>query len=233
MVAKSRAPEIDLHALKRKALIRFALAPVVLGLLFFLPAGSFNYWQAWLYILSLIIPMLFVLAYFLKHDPALLERRLRMKEKQAAQKKVILLGYPIYLAGFIIPGLDFRFNWSNVPFEAVIISNLIVILGYYLVFLVMKENSYLSRTVVVEKGQKLISTGPYAVVRHPMYTGVLLMFIFTPLALGSYLGLIPFMLTIPLIVYRLLDEERLLGKELRGYREYCNKVKYRLIPYVW
>lgn len=204
-----------------------------MGLMLFLPAGSLDYWQAWIYCSVLFIPALFVVFYFLKKDPELLERRMRMREKEERQKTIIKIGYILFFIGFIIPGLDYRYHWSNVPVLLVIAANAIVLSGYILVFFVLRENSYASRIIEVEKGQKVITTGPYAIVRHPMYLGVLLMYLLTPLALGSYRALIFFLPILPLIVARLMNEEELLLRELPGYKEYCQKTRYRLIPFIW
>lgn len=222
-----------LSDLKKQILIRIILVPVFMTLVLFLPAGSFNYWQAWLYLGVLLIPMSFVVFYFLKKDPELLRRRMRMREKEEKQKNIQIYGAIIFFAGFIVCGLDFRYHWSSVPVLLVIISNAIVLAGYLFVFLVLRENSYASRIIEVEKGQKVITTGPYAVVRHPMYLGVLLMYLFTPPALGSYWAFIFFFPLLPLLIARLLNEEEMLMKELPGYREYCRKTKYHLIPFIW
>ena len=217
----------------KAAIIRFGLAIPVFGLFFFLPAGSLKYWAAWLYISIIFIPMIFVLIYFLRHDPSLLENRMKYKEKEAAQKKIISLSAIVYLIGFLIPGFDYRYNWSNIQNYIILIANFFVLLGYIFVFIVFKENSFASRIIEVKKNQKVISTGPYKIVRHPMYLGVLIMFMATPIALGSYYALIPF-LTIPIVlVLRILNEEKLLLKELKGYKEYIKKTKYRLFPGIW
>ncbi len=220
-------------ALVRKALFLFPAALLVVGAMLFVPAGTLDYWQAWLYIAVVFVPAAFVFAYFLKKDPAFLERRLSTREKEAKQQLIIKLSIPIFIIGFLLPGLDRRLGWSSVPFEFVIAANVVVFLGYVLIFLVFKENSYASRTIQVEKGQKVISTGPYAIIRHPMYVGTLLMYIATPIALGSYWALPPFLLMIPIIVFRILNEEEVLRKELPGYKEYCKKTKCRLLPFVW
>jgi len=209
------------------------LVPIVLGLLILVPAGTFNYWQVYVYIGTLVIPMIFVLFYFLRNDPLFLKRRTKAKEKEKAQK-IIQIGFSlIFLSGFVIPGLDKRFGWSDIPINVVLIADIIILLGYLLIFFVFRQNSYASRVVEVDKNQEVISTGLYSFVRHPMYLGVLIMYIPIPVALGSYWGLIP-MATIPLaIVFRILNEEKVLSKDLPGYKEYCQKTRYRLIPLIW
>ncbi len=209
------------------------MVPIFMGLMLFLPAGSLDYWQAWIYCGVLFIPMSFVVFYFLKKDPELLERRMRIRETEEKQKTIQIFGSIIFFIGFIVSGLDHRYHWSNVPVLLVIVANAIVLSGYILVFFVLRENSYASRIIEVEKGQKVITTGPYAIVRHPMYLGVLLMYLSTPLALGSYWALIFFLPLLPLIVARLLNEEEVLLRELPGYKEYCQKTRYRLIPFIW
>ena len=223
----------EIPGLKKQVILRFIMAPIFLGLMLFLPAGSLDFWQAWIYCGVLIIPVSFVVFYFLKYDPELLERRMRMKEKEEKQKTIVKLGIIIFFIGFIIPGLDYRYHWSNVPVYLVIAANAFVLAGYIFIFLVLRENSYASRIIEVEKGQHVITTGPYAIVRHPMYLGVLVMYLFTPLALGSYWAIIFFLPLIPLLVSRLLNEEELLLRELPGYGEYCQKMKYHLIPFIW
>jgi protein-S-isoprenylcysteine O-methyltransferase Ste14 len=217
----------------KMVLIRIALFIPALILIFFLPAGSFSFWQGWVYMAILFIPMLFVLNFLLKNNPKLLERRMRMKEKEPAQKLIVIISTTVFLLAFILPGLDYRFGWSHVPLLLVIISELIVMIGYFIVFLVFRENTYTSRIVEVEKGQQVISTGPYAVVRHPMYIGVILMYGFSPLALASWWALIPGILVIPVLVLRILNEEALLSRDLPGYTNYMQKVPWRLLPGVW
>ena len=221
------------RGLKRKLFFMWILATVIIIAMLFLPAGTFDYWQAWIFLAVLLIPALFVLFYFLKRDPGLLERRMKFKEKEVEQKLIIKLSMLLFILGFLIPGLDYRFGWSHVPTALVILSDIIVVLGYTLVFFVFKENSYTSRVIEVDKKQKVITTGPYSVIRHPMYLGVILMYIFMPLALGSYYALIFFLPVIILIVFRTLNEEKVLAKDLKGYKKYMKKVKYRIIPYVW
>ena len=208
------------------------LYPAFIGVFLFLPAGSFRYYEAWIYSLALFIPMITTLLYLVKYDPKLLERRMRYKEKEEKQKLIIRLARLPFILGFLIPGFDYRFGWSDIPMAFVIAANVIVMAGYFFVFLVFRENSYTSRIVEVEKEQEVITTGPYSIVRHPMYTGTIVMFLFTPLALGSWWALIAFALWPVVLVYRIFDEERVLMKDLKGYKEYCEKTRYRLIPFV-
>ncbi len=219
--------------LKKKAVLLYAAALLVIGLALFLPAGTLDYWQAWVYIAIVFVPVIFVGLYFLKNDSEFLARRFKTREKEAKQKLIQKAGIPIFIIGFLLPGLDRRFGWSNVPFEFIVAADILVFLGYLLIFLVFRENSYAGRTVRVEKGQKVISTGPYSVIRHPMYIGVLFMYLATPIALGSYVAVLPFLLIIPMLVFRILNEEEVLRRELPGYKEYCKKVRYRLIPFIW
>jgi protein-S-isoprenylcysteine O-methyltransferase Ste14 len=177
--------------------------------------------------------MVFVMLYFLKNDPKFLERRTRAKEKEKQQIHIAILSALIFLAGFIIPGLDHRFAWSSVPMNIVLLADLIILLGYLIIFFVFRQNSYASRIIEVDEEQKVISTGLYGLVRHPMYVGVLIMYIPTPLALGSYWGLVPFALLPLSLALRILNEEKVLSVNLPGYKEYCIKTRYRLIPYIW
>ena len=166
-------------------------------------------------------------------SPALLEKRLNHKEKESTQRGVIALSGLMFPTGFVISALDYRFGWSRVPLPAVITASVLFLIGYIAYGEVMRENAYLSRTVEVQEGQKVIDTGLYAIVRHPMYLATLIMFLPIPLVIGSFFGLIPFALYPVLIVIRILNEEKLLEEELGGYKEYKAKVKYRLIPFVW
>lgn len=221
------------NGLKKKIVLLFTLSFIALGLAFFLPAGSLEYWQAWLFMAVLFTPVVFVISYFLKRDPQLLERRMQFKEKEMQQKIIIRISVYIFAIGLLVPGFDYRFGWSNVPVWLVIAANVLVFAGYVLIFFVFKENSYASRIIEVSKEQKVISTGPYAVVRHPMYVGVIIMYLAMPIALGSYWAMIFYAPIIPIIIFRTLNEEKMLFKDLAGYKDYCKKVKYRLIPGIW
>lgn len=215
------------------ALTKYIAGLVLIGVLLFLPAGTFAYLEAWLFIGLLFIPMLIMgILLFLK-SPSLLEKRLNNKEKEKAQKGVIALSGLIFPAGFLLSAFDFRFGWSYVPLWLVIISSVLFLIGYALYAEVMRENAYLSRTVEVQKDQKVISTGLYSIVRHPMYLATLFMFIPLPLILGSFFGLIPFTLYPVVTVIRILNEEKILTEGLVGYKEYKLKTKYRLIPFIW
>lgn len=220
-------------SLMKAVALRIGLGIPILALIIILPAGKWDYWQGWMYMFTLFIPMFFIFAYLIKNDPALLERRMRMREKEAAQRKIIALSYLYFLAAFILPGLDIRFGWSNVPPLVSIIADLIVFAGYMIFAWVLKTNSFLSRVVEVATNQKVISSGPYALVRHPMYSGVSIMYIASPVALGSYWALLPAILIIPLLVARILNEEQVLLRDLEGYKEYVETTRYRLIPGVW
>ena len=215
------------------ALTKFALGAVLLGALLFVPAGTLDYPGAWLFLGLLFVPMLVMGVVLFVKAPDLLAKRLNNKEKEKAQRGVIALSGLIFPAGFVLAALDFRFGWSAVPRWAVIASAVSFLIGYALYAEVMRENAYLSRTVEVQEGQRVICTGLYGIVRHPMYLATLLMFLPLPLILQSFWGLVPFAVYPILIVIRILNEEKLLGAELAGYTGYKAKVKYRLIPFVW
>jgi protein-S-isoprenylcysteine O-methyltransferase Ste14 len=200
---------------------------------FFLPAGTFAFWEAWVVLAILFIPMVLGFTYWLKNDPELLERRSKTSEKEAEQKLIIKILSLFFVLTFLIPGFDKRFGWSIVPVVVVVAADILVMLGYGICFLVIRENRFASRTVEVEQEQSVISSGLYANVRHPMYLGVLLMCISLPLALESYWAMIPALLIIPVLVARIRNEESVLVRELNGYQEYMQKTKYRLIPGIW
>lgn len=206
---------------------------LLIGAMLFLPAGGFNYPHGWLFLALLFIPMIPMGIVMLIKAPALLQKRLDAKEKLGGQRSIIALSGLVFLSAFIISALDFRFSLSSVPLWLVITASVLFLLGYGGYMEVMRENEYLSRTVKVEGGQRVIDTGLYGVLRHPMYFATLLMFLPIPLILGSFFGLIPIAFYIPLIVARIIGEEKLLSAELSGYGEYKKKVKYRLIPFIW
>jgi len=214
-------------------LVKFGLIYLFIWLLLILPAGTWLYWEAYLYFGILILMMIFFLPYFLKNDPTFLKRRLQFVEKDKQQKILQLFVLIFYIGVFPLCALDKRYGWSSIPLVWIIIADLIVMVGYLIIFTVFKQNSYASRIIQVEKGQTLITTGLYGIVRHPMYFGALMMYLATPIALNSYWGLLP-MISLPVyIVLRLLNEEKLLKKDLPGYSAYCEKVRYHLIPYIW
>jgi protein-S-isoprenylcysteine O-methyltransferase Ste14 len=206
---------------------------LLLGAMFFLPAGTLSYWEAWIYLAILFVPMVFALVYFLIFSPALLERRMRLREKEAEQQLIVRLASIVILLVYLLPGFDQRFHWSSVPIWLVVTADILVFLGYAFIVLVMRENPYAGRTIEVEPDQTVVTTGPYALVRHPMYLGILLLFVFSPLALGSYWSMIPALFLIGLLIARITNEERVLLKELNEYKEYTEKVKWRLIPGIW
>ena len=215
------------------ALVKFLIGLLLVGLLIFLPAGTLAYPGGILFLCLLFIPMLIMGVVMLIRARDLLAKRLDAKEKQAAQKGVQSLAGLVFIAGFVLAGLDFRFGWSDVPLPVVIAASVIFLIGYGLYAEVMRENAYLSRTVKVEEGQTVISTGLYGIVRHPMYLASVLMFLSIPLVMGSWYALIPFAFYPVLMVVRILDEEKLLTAELSGYEEYKRKVRYRMIPFIW
>jgi protein-S-isoprenylcysteine O-methyltransferase Ste14 len=226
-------PQVDMAKLKKTAAVRLAFVLLILGLMFFWPAGTFRFWQAWIYIAILYIPMLGVFAYLVRKDPELLERRLRAKERERQQKNIQIIGSLFFLGVYLLPGFDRRFGWSSVPVAVVIAADILVLGGYGLFVRVLKENSYASRIVEVEENQKVITTGPYAVVRHPMYLTIMIMYVFAPLALGSYWAAIPALSLILILVARIRNEEKVLLDKLAGYKEYVRRVKFRLIPGIW
>src|SRR5258708_5756242 len=196
------------RSLQTRLIFRSLFAFILVAVILFIPAGSFRYWQGWVFMAILFLPMPMTSVYFLKRDPQLVERRLRTEEKITEQRTIIKWAQLVFFASLAIPGLDYRFGWSRVPLWLTILSQLFVFAGYLITLWVMKENSFASRTVQIEEGQRVISTGPYRLVRHPMYFGAVLMLLFTPLAFGSWWALPGFLLVIPLIRLRLLNEEK-------------------------
>jgi protein-S-isoprenylcysteine O-methyltransferase Ste14 len=230
---KIRINDIIMNNLKTKAWLGLFFLASVMGLLLFVVAGTLYYWQAWVYLGVFLGAAFLVTVYLMKKDPALLKRRLSAgptAEKEKTQKIIMLFAEAGFIASLVVPALDYRFMWSNVPLYAIMAGDILTALCFTITFLVYKENTFSSATIEIAKDQKVISTGPYAKVRHPMYAGGSLLFIGTPLALGSYWGLLAFVATLPALVWRLLDEERFLAKNLPGYIDYCARVRWRLIP---
>ena len=215
------------------ALMKFTLGFVMVAILIFLPAGTFCYPGAWLLIGLLFVPMLIAGFVMMFKSPDLLRKRLDVKEKQAAQKGVLAYAGLMFIAGFVIAGLDFRFGWSIMPRWVVIVASVLFLIAYALYAEVLRENTYLSRTIKVEEGQTVVDTGLYGIVRHPMYAVTILLFLMIPIILGSLYALIVFLFYPAIIIVRLKDEEELLTRELAGYAEYKEKVKYRIIPFIW
>ncbi len=226
-------PRIDVNALRRTVLLRAFVLVIFIAMILFLPAGTFAYWQAWVWIAVWFIPASWLITHYLKTDPALIERRIRMKEKEKTQRNIMSVAFILFLIAFLIPGFDKRYGWSVVPVPVVLIADFFILIGYLLFVRVLEENRYASRTIEVVKEQHVVTTGPYAIMRHPMYVAALTIYLFSPLALGSYWALPVCALYIPILVARILNEEKVLRKELGGYEEYMQKTRFRLIPNVW
>jgi protein-S-isoprenylcysteine O-methyltransferase Ste14 len=219
--------------LNRTAWLRLAVLAIVMALLIFVPAGTVQYWQAWIYLAVFFGASGLITLYLMRKDPALLERRLRggpTAEKKKTQKVIMLFVSLGFIALLVVPGFDYRFGWSRVPLYVVIAGDFLMAVGFYITFLAYKANTFAFATIQVTPHQKVISTGPYAVLRHPMYAGGALYLLGTPLALSSFCGLLPLVVMIPFLIWRLFDEERTLSDNLPGYTEYCRKVRSRLIP---
>jgi protein-S-isoprenylcysteine O-methyltransferase Ste14 len=221
-----------------RMVLRFTIGLILVGALLFIPAGTLRYWPGWSYLALFFIPGVSASLYLWKRDPQLIERRLQGEEKVSEQRLLMRVLKPLFVAAFLLPGLDCRLGWSRrylggVPLWLVVACQAVFLGGILSVFWVMKVNSFASRTIQVEAGQKVISSGPYGLVRHPMYSGSLMMWLSTPLALVSYFAWPAFALLIPFYVIRLLNEEKVLRRELPGYSEYCKSTRYRLVPFVW
>lgn len=227
----SSAP--NLKKLILTVLSKFIPGFVILGLLLFVPAGTLNFTEAWIYILTLLLPMTFVLTYFLINDPKVIERRMKMHEREKEQKLIIRLGFVLFFIVFLIPGFDYRYDWSYVPFSLVLIADALVLIGYMMFFFVIKTNAYAARTVEVEKEQKVISQGLYSVVRHPMYSALIILYFATPVVLGSWWALLAMTPLLLILIFRILNEEKVLLRDLPGYDVYMSKVRYRLVPHLW
>ena len=215
------------------ALTKYILGLLMVGFLLFLPAGTLDYWNGWLFIGLLFIPMLILGTVLLIKSPELLEKRLRDKETESEQKQVIVGSLIMFIGGFVVSALDYRFGWSDLPIAVIVMAAVLLLVSYGLYAEVMRENVYLSRTVEIQENQKVVDTGLYGIVRHPMYFVTTLLFLSIPLVLGSLVGLIVFLIYPILMVKRIKNEEEVLEKGLAGYKEYKEKVKYRLIPFIW
>jgi protein-S-isoprenylcysteine O-methyltransferase Ste14 len=222
--------------LARKAIRGFAQLIIGLGILLFAPAWTLNFWQAWVFLFVFAASAALITVYLWKEDPNLLERRVKAgpgAEKEKSQRLIQLFASVAFIGMILLPALDHRFSWSDIPLFLVIAGDILIALGFLVIFFVFKENTFTAAVIEVAADQKVISTGPYALIRHPMYAGALILLLGTPLALGSWWGLLMFIPFAVIIVWRLLDEERFLSKYLAGYSEYKKKVRYRLIPFVW
>jgi protein-S-isoprenylcysteine O-methyltransferase Ste14 len=223
----------DAANLKSKLLVRFFVGLAVVAGMLFIPAGTLAYWQAWAYIGIIFIPSVPASIYLYKRDPLLVQRRLQTKEKVSMQRWIMKVAHVIFYGALLLPGLDHRFGWSHLPLWVILVSQVLVLVGLLITFWVTSVNSFASRIIEIAEDQTVISSGPYRLVRHPMYFGAILVLLFTPLALGSWWALPGFALVIPIIVLRLLNEEQLLRRELPGYEEYCRRTRFRLIPFAW
>jgi protein-S-isoprenylcysteine O-methyltransferase Ste14 len=219
-------------ALRRRVMVRFILAALIMPVILFSLAGSLHYWQGWLYYAVLMVPMLAAAGYFLKSDPQFLERRMKFREREPEQRPIVSLGNAVLAAGTLAIAYDLRWNGlDQLPSQIIIAADAGVLLGYCLILWVFRENSYASRTVEVVEGQRVITTGPYSIICHPMYLGILIMFLLTPIALGSFFVLPVFFIYIPVIAVRIINEEKVLLRDLPVYSEYCMAKPYLLMPY--
>lgn len=216
-----------------RTIINFLLGVVMVGVLLFAPAGTFRYWNGWLFLALLFVPMIILGLYLWIKQPDLLAKRLSSKEKESEQKQVILMSAFVFVAGFVIAAVDFRFGWSRVPIWLVVVASVLLVISYGLYAEVMRENAYLSRTVEVQENQKVIDTGLYGIVRHPMYSATILLYLSIPLVLGSIYSFLIFLMFPLVIAKRISNEEAVLEKGLEGYTSYKQRVKYKIIPFIW
>jgi protein-S-isoprenylcysteine O-methyltransferase Ste14 len=222
-------------SLSTKALLSVFVLAFGKGVIIFATAGTIDYWQAWVYLLIFTVASLLTTIDLIKNDPELLQRRMRggpLAENRPTQRVIMWMISPAYIALLVVPALAHRFRWFKVPLFVVVVGDLLVAIGFYFIFRVYRENTYTSATIELAENQKVIDTGPYAIVRHPMYVGGLLYLLATPLALGSYWGLIPFVVVFAMLIWRIVDEEQVL-QNLEGYEEYKQRVRFRLLPRIW
>lgn len=216
-----------------QAIIKYIFGVIIIGALLFIPANTFEYWNGWLFMGLLFIPMFIAGIILIIKNPELLRKRLNAKEKENEQKWVLLFSGLMFISGFILAGLSYKYEWIELPNAVIIISSILFIIAYILYAEVLRENTYLSRTIEVQEGQKIIDTGLYGIVRHPMYAATILLFLTMPLVLGSVISFLIFLIYPFIIGIRIKNEEKVLEKELEGYLEYTKKVKYKIIPFIW
>lgn len=216
-----------------RTIINFLMGVVMVGVLLFTPAGTFRFWNAWLFLALLFVPMLIIGIYLWIKQPDLLAKRLSSKEKESEQKQVILMSAVVFVAGFVVAAVDFRFGWSQLPIWLVVVASVLLVISYGLYAEVMRENAYLSRTVEVQENQKVIDTGLYGIVRHPMYSATILLYLSIPLVLGSIYSFLIFLMFPFVLAKRISNEETVLEKGLDGYTSYKQRVKYKIIPFIW
>jgi len=224
---------LDNKKLIQSALTKFSLGICILGLFLFLCAGDIHYWNAWLYLIAFSVSIFSFGVYLFTNDKELLRKRLNAKEKEKAQKAYTYLASLSFLGTFGVSGLDYRFGWSNIPSVAVVVALIIMLSGYMLFVVTLIQNSFASRTVEIQDKQRVIDSGVYSAIRHPMYTAALTMFFASPIVLGSYYALIPMVFFLVGIIFRIRNEEKVLCEGLEGYSDYMQRVKYRLIPFIW
>ena len=222
-----------MKSLTGRTVVRLAVGLLVGAALIFLPAGSFRFWQGWVFVVGQLGSYIVLSIWLLKRDPQLMERRMRSKEKDPEQRLFQILWTLIFFPALVLPGLDYRFGWSHMPAWLAVCGQAAMMAGTFLIFWVMKVNTFAGRTIQVETGQRVIADGPYAIVRHPMYTGILLSMLDVPIALGSYVAFPVFALLAPVMIFRLIHEERVLCRDLPGYVEYCERTRFRLVPGLW
>lgn len=216
-----------------QAVVKYLVGIILFSVLLFIPAGTLYYWNAWLLIGVLFIPMLIVGIILAIKNPELLRKRLNAKEQESEQKSVMLLSALMFVSGLVVAGLDYRYQWLVLPRWLILAATILFLCGYLLYTEVLRENAYLSRTIEVQENQKVVDTGLYGIVRHPMYTAAIMLFLSMPLVLGSFFSFIIFLMYPAIIVKRIANEEEVLEKSLEGYSEYKRRIKYRLIPFIW
>jgi protein-S-isoprenylcysteine O-methyltransferase Ste14 len=225
-------------SLKSRLILQCACAFAATMLLLLLPAGTLDYWEAWVFLGIFLVPMVFFSAYYYKHDPSVVERRMQSREREKEQKWIMRFAFLFFIAGLLVPGLDHRLGWTHrwtggVPLWIEVVAQAVTLTAYLGTMWVIDVNRFAARTVRVEEGQRVIADGPYKLVRHPMYAFALVMWLATAIALGSYVALPFFAMLVPILVLRLLNEEKVLRRELPGYAEFCERTPYRLAPYIW